>query len=156
MASAQGSEGTSTAADPAREFLGFWANYFQQTALQTRILFDSLEGAKPLDSSHRQWIETLTESLDRFMRTPAFLDMLKQTLRQMVELKQLQNQATQAIATQAGLPRAAEPVGVLERIQSAELTILKRLDAVDDRLHAIETRLGLVPAGQSSERGEGS
>jgi hypothetical protein len=79
--------------------------------------------------------------------------MLKQTLKQMVELKQLQNQATSAVAGQLGLPSAADLVRVLERIQSAEQTILTRLAAVDDRLRAIEATLGLDPTGQRSERG---
>ncbi len=156
MSSAQGNEGTSTPADPAREFLEFWRSYFQQTAIQTRILFDSLQGGQPLDSSHRQRVAALSESLDAFMRTPAFLEVLKHTLRQMVELKQLQDQATRSVAQQVGLPTATDLASVLERIQSAEQTIHKRLAAMDDRLRAIETTLGLILARQGTERGDGS
>jgi hypothetical protein len=141
MSSEQSSDGSSAAADPAREFLEFWRRYFEQTAIQTRILFESMHGGKALEQTHSQWTQALSKSLDSFMRTPAFLEVLKQTLKQMVEVKQLQNQAVQAAMKQSGLPLAAEFASVLERIQSAEQAILKRLAAIEDRLQAVETFL---------------
>jgi hypothetical protein len=156
MASAQGKETTSSEPDPAREFLEFWKHYFEQSAIQTRILFEGMQGGKSLDQAHNQWLGTLSESFESFMRTPAFLEMLKQTLKRMVELKQLQDQATKSIVQQTGLPLAADVTGVFERIQSAEQTILRRLAALDDRLKVIETTLGSAPAERNTRRGEES
>jgi hypothetical protein len=145
MSSGKDHQGTSTAVDPARDFLDFWRNYFEQTAIQTRILLEGMQGGKSLDQMHSQWVGALSEGLESFMRTPAFLDVLKQTLRRMVDLKLAQDQLTQSVAQQAGLPLAADVTGVFERVNSAEQTILRRLSQLDERLKAIEMRLDASP-----------
>lgn len=156
MASAQGNEGTSSIPDPAHDFFEFWRSYFEQTAIQTRILFENMQGGRSLDQLHNQWLGSLGESLEGFMRTPAFLEVLKQTLKRMVELKQLQDQASQSIAQQAGLPLAVDIMGVFERIHSAEQTILTRLTALEERLKAIEKTLNSVSAKKKSRPREES
>jgi hypothetical protein len=143
MASAIEKEGTTSTADPARDFLEFWRNYFEQTAIQTRILLESMPGGKSPDQTQSQWLCSLSQSLDSFMRTPAFLDVLKQTLKRMVDLKVLQDQMAQSVALQTGMPQAADIAGLRERVQGAEQAILTRLAVLDDRLKAIEERLAL-------------
>ena len=96
--------GPSPAVDPARDFLDFWRNYFEQTAIQTRILLESMQGGKSPDQMHNQWLGSLSQSLESFMRTPAFLEVLKQSLKRMIDLKLLQDQMTQSVAQQTGLP----------------------------------------------------
>ncbi len=152
MSSDKSSEGGSSAADPARDFLEFWTNYFEQTAIQTRILLEGMQGGKPLDQLHTQGLESLSQSLDGFMRTPAFLEVLKQSLKRMIDLKQMQDQMSQSIAQQTGLPLAADVRGVFERVHSAEQSILARLAMLDDRLKAIEKTLNSGPAEKNSKR----
>jgi len=152
MSSDKSSEGGSSAADPARDFLEFWKNYFEQTAIQTRILLEGMQGGKSLDQLHTQGLESLSQSLDGFMRTPAFLEVLKQSLKRMIDLKQMQDQMSQSIAQQTGLPLAADVRGVFERVHSAEQSILARLAMLDDRLKAIEKTLNSGPAGKNSKR----
>jgi hypothetical protein len=146
MASAKENEGASSAVDPARDFLEFWRNYFEQTAIQTRILFETMQGGKSAEQLHSQWLGSLSESLDGFMRTPAFLEVLKQTLKRMTDLKLLQDQMAQSMARQSGLPLAADVTGVFERVNSAEQTIMKQLAELDDRLKRIEAALSSSPA----------
>ena len=121
-------QGTTTAVDPARDFLEFWRNYFEQTAIQTRILLESMQGGKSLDQMHSQWLGSLSQRLEGFMRTPAFLEVLKQTIRRMVDLKVAQDQMTHSSPSRAGLPMAGDVTGVFERVHSAEHTVLTRLD----------------------------
>ncbi len=147
MTSAREGEGTSSAIDPAREFLEFWRNYFEQTAIQTRILLETVQGGKPLEQLHGQWLGTLSESLDGFMRTPAFLEVLKQSLKRMTDLKVMQDQMAQSVAQQSGLPLAADITGLFERVNSAEQMILKRFDGLEERLKAIEAALQSSPSG---------
>jgi hypothetical protein len=145
-------EGVSSAADPARDFLEFWKTYFEQTAIQTRILLESLQGGKSLDQLHNQGLESLSRSIDSFMRTPAFLEVLKLSLKRMIDLKLMQDQVAQTVSQQTGLPLTADVTGVFERVQSAEQTILKRLEKLDDRLQAIEKTLNLGPAEKNPKR----
>jgi hypothetical protein len=152
MSSEKNNEGVSSAADPARDFLEFWRNYFEQTAIQTRILLESMQGGKSLDQLHNQGLASLSQSLDSFMRTPAFLEVLKQSLKRMVDLKQMQDQVSQTVAQQTGLPLTADVTGVFERVHSAERTILARLAALDDRLEAIEKTLNSGPTEKNPKR----
>jgi len=152
MSSDKSSEGRSSAADPARDFLEFWTNYFEQTAIQTRILLEGMQGGKSLDLLHTQGLESLSQCLDGFMRTPAFLEVLKQSLKRMIDLKQMQDQMSQSVAQQTGLPLAADVRGVFERVHSAEQTILKQLAKLDDRLKAIEKTLNSSPAEKNPKR----
>ena len=152
MSSDKSNEGGSSAADPARDFLEFWRNYFEQTAIQTRILLEGMQGGKSLDQLHTQGLESLSQSLDGFMRTPAFLEVLKQSLKRMIDLKQMQDQMSQSIAQQTGLPLAADVTGVFERVHSAEQTILTQLAMLDDRLKAIEKTLNSSPAEKNPKR----
>ncbi|MGO8899182.1 MAG: hypothetical protein ACLQU5_12675 [Isosphaeraceae bacterium] len=152
MSSDKSNNSVSSAADPARDFLEFWRNYFEQTAIQTRILLEGMQGGKSLDQLHTQGLESLSQSLDGFMRTPAFLEVLKQSLKRMIDLKQMQDQMSQSIAQQTGLPLAADVRGVFERVHSAEQSILARLAMLDDRLKAIEKTLNSGPAEKNSKR----
>jgi hypothetical protein len=152
MSSDKSSEGGSSAADPARDFLEFWKNYFEQTAIQTRILLEGMQGGESLDQLHTQGLESLSQCLDGFMRTPAFLEVLKQSLKRMTDLKQMQDQMSQSVAQQTGLPLAADVTGVFERVHSAEQTILKQLAKLDDRLKAIEKTLNSSPAEKNPKR----
>jgi len=152
MSSDKSNDSVSSAADPARDFLEFWRNYFEQTAIQTRILLEGMQGGKSLDQLHTQGLESLSQSLDGFMRTPAFLEVLKQSLKRMIDLKQMQDQMSQSIAQQTGLPLAADVRGVFERVHSAEQSILARLAMLDDRLKAIEKTLNSGPAEKNSKR----
>ncbi|HKM52698.1 MAG TPA: hypothetical protein VJY33_04755 [Isosphaeraceae bacterium] len=132
-------EGPSSTVDPARDFLEFWRNYFEQTAIQTRILLESMQGGKSLEQLNSQWLDSLSQSLEDFMRTPAFLEVLKQSMRRMIDLKLAQNQQmTQSKAGGAGLPQAADVAGVFDRVRSAERKVLTRLTGIEDRLAAIE------------------
>src|SRR5271165_914296 len=114
MSSDKSNEGVSSAADPARDFLEFWKNCFEQTAIQTRILVEGMQEGKSLDQLHAQGLESLSQSLEGFMRTPVFLEVLKQSLKRMIDLKRMQDQVSQSIAHQTGQPMAAGVPGVFE------------------------------------------
>jgi hypothetical protein len=144
-------ESTSTV-DPARDFLEFWKNYFDQTAIQSRILLESSQPEKSLDQLQNQWLGTLSEGLDSFMRTPAFLEVLKQSLRRMIDLKLAQDQLVQSVAQQYGLPLSSDVSGVFERIKSAEQVILGRLTVIEDRLKTIETKLHAIRSDRKPPR----
>ena len=152
MSTDQRTEGDSATVDPAREFLEFWKNYFEQTAIQTKTLLEGMQGGKPLEQLHSQGLAALSESLDGFMRTPAFLEVLKQSIKRMIDLKQMQDQLAETVALQTGLPLKTDVAGVFERVHSAEQTILKQLAMLDDSLQAIEKTLNSNPAERNPQR----
>ena len=152
MSSDKSNEAVISTADPARDFLEFWRNYFEQTAIQTRILLEGMQGGKSLEQLHDLGLASLSQSLDGFMRTPAFLEVLKQSLKRMIDLKLMQDQVAQGVSQQTGLPLTADITGLFERVHSAEQTILKQLAMLDDRLKAIEKTLNSSPAEKNPKR----
>jgi hypothetical protein len=110
-----------------------------------------MHGGKSLDQMHDQWLGSLSQSLDSFMRTPPFLDMLKQTLKRMIDLKVLQDQMAQSVVQQTGVAQGAEPASVYDQVRSVEQTILTRLAALEDRLKALEERLPTSPSQQERD-----
>jgi hypothetical protein len=149
-------QASSSTADPAREFHDFWRDYFEQTAIQTRILLESMQGGKSPEQLHSQWLDSLSQSLEDFMRTPAFLEVFKQSIRRMIDLKLAQDRMTQSAAGGAGLPLAADVAGVYERVHSAERQVLTRLTAIEDRLAAIEKAVRVALAARDPEQREES
>ncbi len=152
MSSDPGNEGASSNLDPAGVYLEFWKNYFEQTAIQTRILLESVQGGKSLEQLHNQGLAALSQSLDSFMRSPVFLEVLKLSLRRMIDLKLMQDQMVQTVAQHAGLPMVADVAGVFERVHSAEQTIMKQLAKLDERLQAIEKIVNSGPSERESKR----
>ena len=87
-----------------------------------------------------RWLEAVSRSLDDFMRTPAFLEILKNNLKAVTDLKGMQNQVVEDTARQFGIPMTADITGLFERLHSTEQTIVSRLQAIEDRLKAIESK----------------
>ena len=140
MSSTETNPSSSTAADPAAVMTSFWTQWLEQSSRGTQALLEMMQAAGDPQQIQRRWLEAVTHSLDDFMRTPAFLELLKNNLKGMTDLKTLQDQAIQDTARQLGMPLAADITGLFERLHSAAQTILGRLNEIEDRLKAIEAK----------------
>jgi len=128
------------AADPAAMVATFWTQWLEQSSRGTQAMLEVMQTAGDPQQLQRRWLEAVSRSLDDFMRTPTFLELLKNNLKAITDLKGLQDQVVQDTARQFGLPLAADITGLFERLHSTEQTILDRLKAIEDRLKAIETK----------------
>jgi hypothetical protein len=131
---------SSVAADPAAMIATFWTQWLEQSSRGTQALLEVMSTAGNPQQIQRRWLDAVSRSLDDFMRTPAFLELMKNNLKAITDLKGLQDQVVTDAARQLGLPLAADITGLFERINSTEKTILDRLKAIEDRLKAIESK----------------
>jgi phage tail tape-measure protein len=99
-----------------------------------------MQSAVDPQQAQRHWLDAVARSLDDFMRSPAFLELMKQNLKTVTDVKGLQNQVTQGTAHELGMPVTGDIAGLFERLQSTEHRILDRLRAIEDRLKAIESK----------------
>ena len=129
------------AADPATAITQFWADWFAQSNDQARALLDAMRPLGDPQQLQRRWLDAVAQSLDGFMRTPAFLEAMQRNLKMMTDLKAMQDQFTQDLARQAGVPTAADITGLFERLNSVEQEILTRLRVIETRLKAVESKL---------------
>jgi hypothetical protein len=126
----------------------------EQSTRGTQAVLEAIQAAGDPQQIQRQWLDAVARSLDQFMRTPAFMEAMRQHLKMTTDLKRLQNQAIEDTARQLGQPLAADITGLFERLNSTERTILARLQTIEDRLKALETKLVTAPV--SGHRGSAS
>ena len=84
----------------------------------------------------------ILKSIDGYLRSPAFLEVLQRNLKAMTDLKAFQDQIVQDTARNIGLPLANDIYGLFERLHSVEHAIIGRLKAIEGRLADIEAKLG--------------
>jgi len=118
----------------------FWTQWMEQSSRGTQALLELLQEAGDPEQIQRRWLDAVAQSLDSFMRSPAFLETMKQHLKTMTELKGVQGHVNQGTARQPGMPLADDITGLFERLNSTERTILDRLQAIEDRFKDIEPK----------------
>jgi hypothetical protein len=129
--------------DSAFPFASFWTDYLEQTDAHGKAMLEYFQTLGDPQQMQKRWLETVGRSLDAYMRSPAFLEAMQRNLKVMTDLKSFQDQLVQDVARHVGVPLASDVYGLFERLHSVEQTILKQLKAVDGRLIAIETKLGV-------------
>ena len=127
-------------ADPSTMIASFWTQWLEQSSRGTRALLEVMQTAGDPQQLQRRWLDAVSRSLDDFMRTPTFLEVLKNNLKAITDFKGMQDQVVQDTARHFGLPLAADITGLFERLHSTEQNILNRLQAIEERLKAMDTK----------------
>ncbi len=130
----------SVAADPATIMASFWTQWLEQSSRGTQALLEVMQTAGDPQQMQRRWLDAMSRSLDDFMRSPTFLELMKNSLKAITDMKGVQDQVVGDTVRQFGLPLATDITGLFERLHSTEQTILDRLKAIEDQLKAIETK----------------
>lgn len=126
--------------EPASMMASFWTQWLEQSSRGTQALLEAMQIAGDPQNLQRRWLDAVSRSLDDFMRTPAFMEILKNNMKAVTDLKSLQDSIVQDTARQLGVPLTGDITGLFERLHSTEQTILKQLQAIEERLKAIENR----------------
>src|SRR5512135_211840 len=137
-----------TVADAATAAAAFWTQWLEQSSRSTQTLLEAMQATGDPKKVHQHWLDAVAQSLENFMRTPAFLEAMKQNLKVVTDLKGLQNQIVQGTARELGMPLADDITGLFERLNSVEQKILTRLGALDSQLSTVEAKLGNAPDEQ--------
>jgi hypothetical protein len=69
--------GNSSTVDPSNPFAGLWAGYFQQADAQSKAMLECFQSLGDPQQMQRKWLDSLSKSLESYMRTPAFLEGLQ-------------------------------------------------------------------------------
>ena len=126
--------------DPSTMIASFWTQWLEQSSRGTQALLEVMQGAGDPQQLQRRWLDAMSRSLDDFMRTPTFLQLVGNNLKAVTDMKGMQDQVIQDTARHFGMPLAADITGLYERLHSTEQNIINRLQAIEERLKAIETK----------------
>lgn len=132
--------GPGTATDPASAMAAFWLQWLEQSSRGTQALLEAVQSISDPAKLQQAWLDALAQSLESFMRTPAFMDMMRRNLKTITDLKTTQDQVIHGTARHLGAPLADDITGLFERLYSTEQTILNRLEAIENRLDALASR----------------
>jgi hypothetical protein len=132
--------GNSSNADPSFPFAGLWSGYLEQADAQGKALLECFQSFGDPQQMQKKWLDSLSKSLENYMKSPAFLEGLQRNLKTLTDLKAFQDQVVQEIARQVGVPLASDINGLFERLYSVQHTILARLKAIEGRLATIESK----------------
>jgi hypothetical protein len=129
-------------------FVQFWTKYVEEVNENSRRMMEAVNGNADFDVWRRCWLDALTQSLDAFLRSPAFLKGLKHNMDAVIMAKSQVNDSTQEVARNAGAPMINDISSLFERLQSIEETILRRLGTIEGKLQDIEQKIN--QGGQQS------
>jgi hypothetical protein len=137
--------------DPVmRPFVDFWSSYLKQADDTTRELLEGLDGNADVKTWQRRWFDAVSKSMDAYMRSPIFLQGIKQNTDAMIKTKQHADDLATEFARNANIPTAGDISGLFERLHSVEEVILNRLGRIEQRLATIEQQTGTAqPVGSA-------
>ena len=125
-------------ADPiVQPYMDFWTGYFNQAAESAQKMFQSAIGGADPRAAQRRWLEAVDRSLDAYMRSPTFLNAMKQNIEFVTKAKLQMDDLNKEFARNANIPTAADIGGLYERLRSVEDMILSRLGEIDERLEVV-------------------
>lgn len=128
--------------DPVvQPIMDFWSSYMKQADDATRHLLAGLDDGSAMKSWQRRWMEAVSKSMDAYMRTPAFLEAMKNNTNAVVKMKMQADDLAKEMARNINLPTTGDISGLFERLHSVEDVILRRLTRIDERLQVVEKQL---------------
>jgi hypothetical protein len=130
--------------DPVMQpFVDLWSDCFKQANDATRIFLDGIDDSTDLKAWQRRWLDSVSKSLDAYMRSPAFLQAMKHNMDVVTQTKLRLDDVATEVARNSNIPMASDISGLFERLHSVEEIILHKLDHVEARLKSIESKIGI-------------
>ena len=134
---------TNGAMEPlVQPFIEFWTSYIRQANENTRQLVENFDGASDVKTWQRRWSDAVSRSMDAYLRSPMFLQAMKQNTDLMIKAKMQTDDLATEVARNANIPTAGDISGLFERLHTVEEAILQRMERIDQRLQAIEAQTG--------------
>ena len=128
--------------DPVvQPIVDFWSSYMKQADDATRHLLEGLDDGSAIRGWQRRWMDAMSKSMDAYMRTPAFLEAMKNNTNAVVKLKMHAEDVAKEMARNINMPTTGDISGLFERLHSVEEVILRRLTRIDERLQTVEKQL---------------
>lgn len=134
-------------------FLECWKGYLDRLDEPTRRLLETITGTSDPGKFSPEMLEAASKSMEAYMRSPAFLQAMKQGIDKLIQTKRQMDALTPEFAAQIGLATANEFHQLVDRFKATEKSLSARLRDIDIRLAAIERK---QRESDAIERPEGS
>jgi hypothetical protein len=126
--------------DLTKPFLDFWKGYLDRLDEPTRKLLKTFTDTSDPSKFTAEMLEAASKSMEAYMRSPAFLQAMKQAIDKIIQTKRRMDALNPEIAAQLGLATAHEFHQLADRCKDVEQSIGSRLRNIEIRLAAIERK----------------
>lgn len=131
--------------DPAlavmQPWLDYWTHFVEQRSDWAQMMMAATPPNVDLAQLRKRWLDTLTKSIDAYLRTPAFLDSMRRNLEATTALKSSTDAAQREASRQAGMPHVDDIAGLYERLEMCHAEQMEKLNTLERRLTTLEKRL---------------
>jgi uncharacterized protein YhaN len=129
-----------TSSKPLALYTQLWADFFEQADAQGKAVLEFYEKFCDPRMLQRHWLEILSQTMEAYLRSPAFLEAMRTGLQVMTDIKALENQLVQDFARQVGLSVASDIDELSNRFRRREDILVTQLKAIEERLANTEKR----------------
>lgn len=125
----------------SKPFLELWTDFFKQNDDRSRQVAEAFDFQAEAERWRRRWLDAMSQSMDAYMRSPAFLETMKHRADAIIKTKDQVNDFSKEVARNSGIPTASDIAGLFERLRSVEELIVARLADIEKRLDAVAQSL---------------
>ncbi len=134
-----------------RPWLEYWTQLLEQRGDWAEMMLASAPPNVDLKTLQKRWLDTLSKSLDAYLRTPAFLESMRKNLDAMTAWKTTSDLAQREATRQAGMPHVEDISGLYERLQMAHEVTMEKLSEIDRRLADLERQVAADKARKEEQ-----
>ena len=135
-------------------WVDYWMKQYEQSTQWTQALMAGTPPQADPKAIRSEWLGAMSKSIEAFMRTPTFLESMKQNSEALTATKITSELGKQELARQAGMPQIQDISGLYDRLETAHEVLLQRLQQIEDRLETIENKLDAKPASSPKKKKE--
>jgi hypothetical protein len=127
--------------NPVVHLAELWCSLFELAATQHQAILKCCETFCDPNTQRRRWLEALTEPMGGYMMSTACLTLMQSSLKTIAGVKAFQDELLRGFAYKFSVPVTSSDQELSDRLGLAEVALASRLEAIEDRLARIETRL---------------
>jgi hypothetical protein len=149
---------TQTEANPFNGFVRFWQDMMSQAA-GGPAGFDPAArmSSESLRQMRQVFFEAMSRACDEFMRSPPFLEMMKQTMDQSLAFRKQINEFLTSALQSAQAPTQDDMGEILKTLHTIETGLLRRVEDLSARVASMESgRKGRDSRSKSARKTAGS
>jgi hypothetical protein len=130
--------------------MDFWNKYVEQSVEQTQALITGMRNVTDVKGLRQMWLESLAQSMDTYLRSPVFLEAMRNNMTAMTQMKQVTEDAARDFTRATGIPRVNDISGLFDRLQIGQEAIMNRLESIEKRLEKLESKSHKESKGKRS------
>lgn len=124
-----------------RTFLEAWSSCAAEASESTRELFEAYDRSGDAPRLRRAWLDSARDNVDNYLRSPEFLNVMRQNIDVLIKAKRQLNELYKELARQAGISSSGDIHELSERLRAAGQSIRTRLIDIEKNLATIDEKL---------------